>query len=199
MTRLSTPLLLAASLGLAGCGSTTPLQYAPTVAVQPGPAAVSSVSVVDRRDEKPNRYATVRGGYGNPVLVMDAPHPVADEVQVAVTAALQARGMLGAPGATPYRIQVILRTLYGNTYITPGAYIDLDLQVADRSGRVIYSDTIKDERHDGITFRGFPFGDIDGLAKLVQTLLDSSIDRLLDKPGLRAVLGRSPALSRPAA
>ena len=193
--RLPATLLTAALLGLAGCGSTSPLLYAPSAAVQAGPAAaVSTVSVEDRRDEKPNRYATVRGGYGNPVQVMDAPRPVADEVQAAVMAALQARGMLGAPGSAPYRLNVVLRTLYGNTYITPGAYIDLDVQISDGSGQVIYKDALKDERHDGMTFKGFPFGDIDGLAKLVQGLMDASIDRILDKPGLRAALSGSARL-----
>jgi len=36
---------------------------------------VSAVSTLDQRDRKPNRIATIRGGYGNPLKVLDRPSP----------------------------------------------------------------------------------------------------------------------------
>jgi len=175
--------------GLAACSSTGSLDYTPTGTVAPGPAAsVSAVVATDQRDEKPNRLATVRGGYGNPVYVLDTPQPVADQVAAAFTKALQARGMMGSSSAS-YRIGLALRTFYGNKYVSRTAYIDLDLIVADRTGRTIYKDAIKDERSEFLLFDA----DIVGLQKLVQALLNATIDRMLDKPGLRAVLeGRPP-------
>ncbi len=97
--------------------------------------------------------------------------------------------MMGRPGTAPYRIQVVIRTLYGNQYLDRNAYIDMDLRVADRAGAIIYSDTVKDKRAEPSLFSGGLFGDIDVLGKYVQTLLNASMDRMLDKPALRAVLG----------
>ncbi len=189
--RLTAAVLAMATLGLAACSTTSSLQYAPpAAAVQPGPAAaVSAVSTLDQRDEKPNRVATIRGGYGNPLKVLDTARPVGEEVAAAVTAALQARGMMGSPGTSPYRVQIVLRTLYGDQYIGRKAVIDMDLRVADRSGAIIYTDTVSDERREMTFFDNGVFAGINDLSKLVQALLNASIDRMLDREGLRAVLG----------
>jgi len=134
-------------LGLASCSSTGSLDYAPTVAITAGPpASVASVTATDTRDEKPNRLATVRGGYGNPAYVRDTARPVAEEVASVFTKALQARGMLSSQANAPYRVQLVLRTFYANKYISRAAYIDIDFMVVDRSGRMVYKDTVKDER-----------------------------------------------------
>ena len=150
---------------------------------------MSAVTAVDKRDEKPNRFATVRGGYGNPAYVRDTPRPVAEEVAAVFTEALRARGMLAASGNAPYRIQLVLRLFYGNQYLSRNAYIDLDLIVTDPSGREIYKETVKDERSEFEMFSA----SIDKLQALVQALLDATADRMLDSPRLRAVLGGPPA------
>lgn len=187
--RLSPAILAAALLGLAACSSTGSLTYAPTVPVTPGPpSSVSAVTATDRRDEKPNRFATVRGGYGNPAYVRDTPRPVAEEVAAVFTGALRARGMLAASGNAPYRIQLILRLFYGNQYFSREAHIDLDLVVTDLSGREVYKDTVKDKREEFELFSA----SIDKLQALVQALLNATVDRMLDNPRLRAVLGATP-------
>lgn len=184
------PVILAiALLGLAACSSTGSLTYTPTVPVTPGPpSSMSAVTAVDRRDEKPNRFATVRGGYGNPAYVRDAPRPVSEEVAAVFTEALRTRGMLAALGNAPYRIQLTLHTFYGNQYLSRNAYIDLDLIITDPSGRELYRDTVKDERSELEIFSI----SIDKLQALVQALLNATVDRMLDNPKLRAVLGGSP-------
>lgn len=190
--RILPTLLTLAVLGIAACSSTGSLDYTPTVNVAPGPASsVSAVTASDMRDEKPNRLATVRGGYGNPVYVRDLTRPVADEVASIFTRALQARGMLATSGDAPYRIQLILRSLEGNQYFTRNAYIDIDLTVTDRSGRTIYKDTVKDQRSETDLFSA----NIESLQRLVQQLLNATVDRMLDNPKLRTVL--SNRLTRP--
>ena len=181
------PILLSlALLAFAACSSTGSLTYTPTGAVAPGPAAaVSGVTATDVRGEKPNRFATVRGGYGNPVYVRDTARPVSEEVAAAFTKALQARGMLGQPGQAPYSIQLTLRQLEGNHYFRGAAYIDLDLVVSDRSGRTLYKDTVKDKR-EKFDFFGLSIAELEAL---VQGLLNATVDRMLDNPNLRAVLG----------
>ena len=183
------PTLLAiVLLSLVACSSTSSLDYTPTVSVAPGPLAVSAVTASDMRNEKPNRLATVRGGYGNPVYVRDTARPVADEIAAVFTKALQARGMLTMPGQAPYRVQLIVRDLHGNQYVTRNAYIDMDLIVADRSGRTIYRDTVKN-RSSEFTLFGM---DVEDLQRLVQVLLNSTVDRMLDNPNFRAALSLSP-------
>ena len=126
-------LMMLACLALQACQSTGDIVYAPTVALVPGPpASIAAVTTKDIRDEKPNRLATVRGIYGNPAKVFDTTRPVADEVSEVFTAALRARGMLATTAG--YRISLLLRTYYGDTYVARRAFIDIDLD-GRRSGR----------------------------------------------------------------
>lgn len=184
--RLLGPLIALTLLGLGACSTTGSLRYQAPAAVAPGAPSVSGVVASDVRDEKPNRVATIRGGYGNPIEVLDTARPVGEEVAAVVTSALQARGLLGQAGAAPYRIQLVIRTLYGNQYFVRKAYIDMDLKVIDRTGVAVYADTVKNERGNGGALDLFP--KIEDLGKLVQELLSASVDSMLDRPALRAVL-----------
>jgi hypothetical protein len=158
----------------------------------PGPrASVASVTVIDKRDEKPNRVATIRGGYGNPLKVLDTPAPVADQVAAVFTRALELRGML-APAA-PFRFAVTLNTLYGDQYLGRRAEIKLDLAVIDRAGQVVYSDHISDGSYDFTFFDNGIFASIEDLRKHVEKLLSNSIDRLLDKKALNDLLSSPPS------
>lgn len=79
---------------LAACSTTGTLSYIPSGDPAPGPRnSVSTVTVADHRDEKPNRVATIRGGYGNPLKVLDTPVPVSDVVASVFNAALARRQM----------------------------------------------------------------------------------------------------------
>ncbi len=62
--------------------------------------AVSGASAIDRRDEKPNRFATLLSGYGSPMHVADTKRTVAEEV----AEGLKDRGMLAPSGNAPCRI-----------------------------------------------------------------------------------------------
>jgi len=178
-------LLTIAALAVAACSSTGSLDYTPTVAVAPGPtASVSAVTASDIRNEKPNRLATVRGGYGNPFYVRDLGRPVADEVATVFTKGLQTRGMLAASGDAPYRIQLVIRTFYGNQYLSRSAYIDMDLIVVDHAGRTVYQDAVNDKRDEFELFGA----SIESLQNLVQGLLNATVDRMLDHAKLRAAL-----------
>ncbi len=184
-------LVLLACAGLAACQSTGDIAYAPTVPIVRGPpASIAGVTTRDLRDEKPNRLATVRGLYGNPSQVYDTTRPVADEVSEVFTAALQARGMLSP--AAPLRMQITLRTFYGNTYFARRAVVDLDLSVVDPAGRIVYGDTYKNDTAGFEVFSG-----ITDLVPFTQQLLNTAADTLLDKPQLRALLARPGPASRP--
>ena len=178
---------IALSLFLSACGSSGDIAYVATVPIVAAASpAISTVTVQDIRDEKPTRMATVRGGYGNPLYVFDTSKPVSDEVAAIFTKALQARGLLGP--ATPYRMQVTLRTFYGDKYMLRRSFVDMDLTLLDAAGRAVYKDSAKYDVSG--EFRLFD-GDLDALVLQTQTLLDGTIDRMLDKPEFRAFLQAS--------
>ena len=181
-------LALAATIMLAACSTTGSIAYAPDGSPAPGPRdTVSGVVVIDHRDEKPNRLATVRGGFGNPAGVLDTPVPVADLVRVVFTDALQRRQMLSPAG--PYRFQVTVDTLYADEYMAAKAELKMTLVVYDRADRAVYTDIAADRYDaafklslDGTSAR------VEKLRQYVEALLSRNVDRMLSKPGLNAVL-----------
>lgn len=170
-------------LGVGGCSASGSLGYLVPPTVEQGPlASVSGVTVVDKRDEKPNRVATIRGGYGNPLKVLDTTTPVATEVAAVFTRALQTRGMLASSG--PYRFLVTLDTLYGDQFMGRRAEIKIEMIVLDQANRPIYSDSVSDGSYEFTFFDNGIFAGIEDLRKTVEKLLSNSIDRMLDKKRL---------------
>ncbi len=179
-------LLVVAGL-LTACSSPGTLSYSPPAHLVSGPAVIMAVEVLDKRDEKPNRIATIRGGYGNPLKVMDTTTPVADQVRAVLIKALQARSMLSDSG--PDRIQVTLYTLYADHYMGRKAELLFDFVVSDRTGRSIYADRITKKDYEFTFFDNGIFSSIDTLGKTAEALLGRAVDEALDKPALRAALG----------
>ena len=184
---------------LAACSSPGTLAYMPASAPAVSPAvrdSVSAVVVQDSRDEKPNRLATIRGGYGNPLKVLDTPAPVSDVVAAVWTGALARRQMLAPTG--PFRFQVVVKTLYGDQFVGRKAELQMDLVVFDRTGRAIYNDTAKDGSYNFTFFDNGIFAGIDDLRKDVETLLSKNIDAMLDKRQLQDILARPRSVGAPA-
>jgi hypothetical protein len=72
------------------------------------------------------------------------------------------------------------------------ARIDVDLNLVEQaSGRVVYRDTVADSRSDSHFFDTGVFADIDELRQQAQTVLDATVDRMLDKPAFRAALAKT--------
>lgn len=182
------PVFLLVLFALAACSSPGNLTYIPPTQIIAGPPVVADVIVTDKRDEKPNRIATIRGGYGNPVKVMDTTKPVATEVQDIFVEALTQRGML-RPGG-PAHFEIVLHTLYGDQYI--GRKVDLmfDLIVRDGANRVIYSDRVTGKDYEFTFLDNGIFASIDTLGKAVEATLSKSVNESLDKVGLRNALSR---------
>lgn len=191
--------LLALVCFVAACSSPGSLSYTPET--PPIPAlglrdTVSAVVVYDSRDEKPNRLATIRGGYGNPLKVLDTPIPVADVVAAVWTTALNRRQMLAPTG--PFRFQIVMKTLYGDQFMGRKAELLMDLAVYNRAGQVVYRDTVKDGSYNFTLFDNGIFASIDDLRKKVEILLSQGIDRMLDKRQLNDALTSPRPLDIPA-
>lgn len=182
------PIILLALVALGACSSPGDLTYVAPPQIVAGPAVVADVTVTDKRDEKPNRVATIRGGYGNPVKVMDTTKPVATEVQDVFVKALTLRGMLRS--GAPTHFEVVLHTLYGDQFMGRKVELMFDLIVRDDTNRVIYSDRVTGKDYEFTFLDNGIFASIDTLGKAVQATLNKSVDESLDKVGLRNALAR---------
>ena len=155
---------------------------------------IASVTVTDHRKEEPHRLATIMGGFGNPLKTLDTTLQVKDEVAAAFTAGLRARGLLQPNGHAPYRIYLLIRKYDADMIMGSTARIDLDMDVIDQATREsIYHDTAVDQRSDFHFFATGIFASMDELETLAQTVLDATVDNMLDKPGFRAAIGQPPA------
>jgi len=182
--------LLAFSLMLAACSNTqTPLYYTPTVAIVAVPTAtVGAVTVTDQRQEAPTRLATIMGGFGNPIKTLDTSKPVKDEVADIFTEGLRRRGMLGN-GGQPFRLALTVRKFDADMIIGRTARINLTMAVLGADGRVVYEDAAVDEESDMKFFETGVFANIDDLRVLCETVLNRTVDRMLDKPAFRQAVG----------
>jgi uncharacterized lipoprotein YajG len=189
--------VLAAAVALAGCATDASLSYtAPVNTFRTGPATVGMVTAVDQRKEAPNRLATIMGGFGNPLKILNTIRPVKDEVAAVFAQGLTARGFRRDDGQAPFRLELVVRKFDADMIMGSTARIDLDLNVVEaRTGRTIYRDTVVDQRSDFAFFATGVFANIADLQKLAQTLLDATVDRMLDKPEFRAAIRSAPPLS----
>jgi len=182
-------LSLIAVLAVTACNTVAGVSYAPTgnvVAV--ASPEIASVAVTDQRKEAPTRLATIMGGFGNPLKTLDTPTPVKDVVADAFTQGLQARGMLASREA-PFRIFVTLRKFDADMIVGRTARIDLTMQVANQSGRVVFQRDAADSVSDMKLLQTGVFASIDDLRVLSQTVLDRTVDKLLDDPSFRSAIG----------
>jgi hypothetical protein len=153
--------------------------------------AVDTVIAVDQRNEEAHRLATIMGGFGNPLKTLDLARPVKDEVSQAFADGLRARGLLEPEGHGPFRIELLIRKYDADMIMGSTARIDLDMSVVDEATqKVIYKDTVVDQRSDFHFFATGVFASIDELQKLAQMVLDATVDRLLDSPGFRTAIER---------
>lgn len=155
---------------------------------------VSTVNATDQRKEAPSRLATVMGGFGNPLKYLDTKRTVREEVTSAFVDGLKARGLYSDAGI--YRIELAIRKLDADMIIGRTARIDMDLVVIAADGRSIYKDVVSEEKSDFKFFATGVFADVMDLKRMVQSLLDAAVDRMLDKPEFRAaVAGRGARIS----
>ena len=170
------------------CTTATDLPYTPSSApfVQAAPA-VTSVAVTDVREEKdPTYIGAIRGGYGNPLKTIVTRQPIADEVNTAFLAALDARHLL-ATGA-PYTLTVHVTKLSANQYVKRSAHAAFDVTLRDASGRQIYADTVDTERANGSFFDNGIFASSTDLHAIMVQTMSEAIDKALDKPGFLAAI-----------
>ena len=178
-------------LATAACSNTvSSLSYTPPPSVLAVPAPrVATVESVDTRKEAPNRLATIMGGFGNPLKTLDTAKPVKDEVADAFLAGLRARNML-AGSTGPLRLVLTIRRFDADMIIGRTARMDLTAILSDRTGRTVFSRAVVDSASETKFFRTGVFAEIGDLRQLSQTVLDRTVDTVLDDPAFRAAIDR---------
>jgi uncharacterized lipoprotein YajG len=186
-------LIVALSLGLGACSNTVAsLHYTPDNPVRAASApSIAAITATDQRKEAPARLATIMGGFGNPLKTLDTAKPVKDEVADAFTQGLSVRGLLAPNGQAPYRLALTVRKFDADMIIGRTARTDLTMIALDRSDHTVFTDSVSDSQSDMKFFDTGVFADINDLRDLSQTVLNRTIDRMLDNPGFRASVGQS--------
>ena len=184
---------IALALAFGGCNTVSTLHYtSPDPIMATTSPTISGVTATDQRKEAPTRLATIMGGYGNPLKTLDTAKPVSEEVAAAFTEGLRVRGLLNPSGAAPFRLALVVRKLDADMIIGRTARIDITMSVVDQVGRTVYQDAATDSQSDLKFFQTGVLANIDDLWVLVETVLNRTVDRMLDNPAFRAAVARVP-------
>ena len=184
--------LLVVTLALGACSNTVAsLHYvAPAPLWTVAAPSIGGVIAQDQRREAPTRLATIMGGYGNPLKTLDTAKPVKDEVADAFLEGLRAREMLAPASQAPLRIELRVRKFDADMIIGRTARIDLTMSLFDQPGAVVYQNSAVDSEPDMKFLETGIFANIADLQALSQTVLNRTVNRMLDDPQFRAALDR---------
>jgi hypothetical protein len=138
---------------------------------------------VDDRKQASNWLGAIRGGYGNPLKVLETPVPVSEVVRDAFVSGARARGMLADPAAAKYTASVVVNRFDCNQYARREAHISLTVTLRDNAtGQTVVTEPV---RRDAVTGSVFAldagiFGSIDDLRAVAMKVLQDAVDSTLD-------------------
>jgi uncharacterized lipoprotein YajG len=184
------PLVALSVLGLGACSNTLPLNYTGTEKVSSISAAVSSVTVSDRRGESdPTWYGAIRGGYGNPLKTLHSAKPIQNTVREAFVTALAARGVRVEPGSSGKSISVVVMDFEADSMMRSEANIRMTVTVADpATGRQLYKDEVGENPVEWTGAGGGILGSPQALQGLTERTMNRVIDEVADNPAFQAAL-----------
>nr|WP_294504953.1 hypothetical protein [uncultured Rhodopila sp.] len=189
-------LCLVLALALTACSATGALPYAATGRATPlgTVPVIGQVTATDDRGEPPRWIGAVRGGFGNPLKVIETTDPVGDEVALAFKDALARRGIYGAPGADTQALTVTIRKMDCSQYVRREAHADFEIVLTDHAGRTLYHDTVQVTVVEGskLAMDVGIFGNPDDLRAVASQAMSKAIDQALDKPNFRAAVSDRP-------
>jgi uncharacterized lipoprotein YajG len=188
-------LILTLALALGACSNTVAsLHYTPGKPIQAVQRpSVGAVTATDQRKEAPTRLATIMGGFGNPLKTLDTAKPVKDEVADAFIEGLRVRGLLASGGQASYKLALVVRKFDADMIIGRTARIDMTMAVLDQTGRGVFTDSVTDSQSETKILEMGLSANIGDMQALSQTVLDRTVDRMLDNPAFRAAVAKSSA------
>ncbi len=170
-------IVLAAFMFLCAC-STTPVD----VTYTPDPAIVAAAkaspvvalgTVTDSRKNGPNWLGAIRGGFGNPMKVLETKQPVVEVVKTALADGLTSVHAL--TGSNPqYTFTAEMVRFDCNQLARREAHIVLNVSLTNTSSQqVVYTKTLKADKVTGsmITFDAGIFASVDDLRQVANDVL----------------------------
>ncbi len=180
---------------MVGCSTTsTTLRYEPVAPIKAGqeakPVAVVGTITDLRHEEDPRWFGAIRGGFGNPLKKLTGDVPMNESVARSLSAALEARGLLGSSHGALVRVEGSIQVLDCNYYFNRDAHAQLLLNLVDaKSGVLLYSQSQKTDNSEGGVGAGI-FGDPAHLADFMQKTLNETIDKFFADPTFMTVVTR---------
>jgi hypothetical protein len=189
-------LKLVAAMGFAlmmSACSTTPVavSYKATGAVTPFPSSSGGVAVatfVDDRGEPPKWLGAIRGGFGNPLKVLETDETVAVMVQNAFAEGVRARGGASTNTARKYEVRGAIKKLDCSQYVRREAHGIIEVAVVDaKSGAERFKRTYSADLVDGspMSLSTGIFASVDDLRRVAEQVLQQLVDKALDDPAFR--------------
>jgi uncharacterized lipoprotein YajG len=178
---------------LAACGTTRAgISYAPSMSVTKATSAPVSVgSFIDARGEQQSNWAgAIRGGFGNPLKVLELDRPVADVVRTAFADALLARGVGPAAAGSGAQLSGVVRKFDCDQYVRREATVEIELTVLGAGGQSKFTRVYRSNNVDGsyMTLSAGVFGSIEELRTVMEKTLRETVDKALEDSALRAAL-----------
>lgn len=131
------------------------------------------------------------GGFGSPLKTLDTARPVKDEVADAFINGPRLWGLLSSSAQVPFYLSLVVRKFDADKINGRTARIDLTKSMFDRESRVVCRDHAVDSEADMKFLETGVLVKITDLQALAQTVLDHTVDRMLDNPQFRAAIARS--------
>jgi uncharacterized lipoprotein YajG len=164
----------------------------PTSSALPAEAGYLVVSrFVDDRGEPPKWVGAIRGGFGNPLKVIEVDESASVVVQTAFAEGVRARGAAGTSGAKRFEVRGTIKKLDSSQYVRREAHGVIEVAIVDTaSGRELFRRTYSADQVEGslVTFDAGIFASPQDLKKVLEQVLNQIVDKALDDPDLRAVL-----------
>jgi hypothetical protein len=187
--------VVVALIWLAGCGTTpVTVNYRPEPTVKPFSASlgrISAAAFVDDRGEPPKWLGAIRGGFGNPLKVLETDEPVASLVQKAFAEGLRARRRSSADATNALEIRGNIKKLDCSQIVRREAHGIIEVAVVEAGTgrerfRRTYTADVVDASVESMSMGAF--GNVEDLRRMAEQAVQQLVDKALDDPALRDAL-----------
>ncbi len=148
---------------------------------------------IDQRGETAVWFGAIRGGYGNPLKVLNANASVSSQVQTAFADGLRARGFQSAGAGKSFQLAGVIRKLDCSQYVRLEAHAEIEVSVIEMaSASSLFTRTYTADALEGslLAMNTGIFASVEGLRALAEKTLSQVVDKALDDPALRDSMRR---------
>jgi len=179
---------------LAACSTTqTKLSYSqitPSDKFSPDTQSLSLGTFSDQRGETSTWFGAIRGGFGNPLKVLESDRPIASIVQDAFASGLRARG-LNPASSSSMQMSGVIHKLECSQYVRRESTVDIEIILTDtKTGQQKFKQTYNTYNEVGslVSVQTGIFASVDDLRVVAEKALSQTVDKALDDSAFRAAL-----------